>query len=37
MKARLCDVNTAANEKLPPFMDDKSGIGVHYVDAYLSR
>ena len=35
MKVKLCDVNTAAQEKLPPRMDDKSGIGVHYVDAYL--
>ena len=35
MKTKLCDVNTAAQEKLPRFTDDKSGIGVHYVDAYL--
>ena len=35
MKAKLCDVNSAALEKLPQFTDDKSGIGVHYVDAYL--
>lgn len=35
MKVRLCDANTAAVEKLPPRMDDKSGIGVHYVDAYI--
>lgn len=35
MKVRLCDVNHAAREKLPAFTDDKSGIGVHYVDAYL--
>ena len=35
MKQRLCDVNTAATEKLPQHTDDKSGIGVHYVDAYL--
>jgi hypothetical protein len=34
MKQRLCDVNTAATEKLPQHTDDKSGIGVHYVDAY---
>ncbi len=25
----------AAAEKLPEFTGDKSGIGVHYVDAYL--
>ena len=35
MKTKLCDVNTAALEKLPQFTDDKSGIGVHYVDAYV--
>jgi hypothetical protein len=35
MKVRLCDANTAAVEKLPPQMDDKSGIGVHYIDAYI--
>jgi hypothetical protein len=35
MKFKLCDVNAAASEKLPPKMEDKSGIGVHYVDAYL--
>jgi hypothetical protein len=35
MKQKLCDVNAAAADKLPPGTDDKSGIGVHYVDAYL--
>src|SRR6478672_3754204 len=35
MKIKLCDVNAAAIEKLPGRVDDKSGIGVHYVDAYL--
>ena|SRR5688572_24262433 len=35
MKAKLCDVNPAAEDKLPKHTDDKSGIGVHYVDAYL--
>jgi len=35
MKQKLCDINAAAVEKLPGKMDDKSGIGVHYVDAYL--
>src|SRR6478672_2923629 len=35
MKTKLCDINTAATEKLPPKFDDKSGIGVHYIDAYL--
>ena len=35
MKHKLCDVNGAAVDKLPQHTDDKSGIGVHYVDAYL--
>jgi hypothetical protein len=35
MKTKLCDVSPAAEQKLPPHTDDKSGIGVHYVDAYL--
>ena len=35
MKTKLCDVNAAAIDKLPRLTDDKSGIGVHYVDAYL--
>ena len=35
MKAKLCEINAAALEKLPQFTDDRSGIGVHYVDAYL--
>jgi hypothetical protein len=35
MKAKLCDVNPAAKDKLPHLTDDKSGIGVHYVDAYI--
>lgn len=35
MKQRLCEVSTAAITRLPQHTDDKSGIGVHYVDAYL--
>jgi len=35
VKVKLCDVNAAAVEKLPPQFDDKSGIGVHYVDAFI--
>lgn len=35
MKVKLCDVNPAAVEKMPARTDDKSGIGVHYVDAFL--
>ena len=34
-KVKLCDLNPAAAEKLPPKAEDKSGIGVHYVDAYI--
>jgi hypothetical protein len=32
---KLCDINQAAKEKLPPNVSDKSGIGVHYVDAFI--
>jgi hypothetical protein len=35
VKVKLCDVNSAAEEKLPKQTDDKSGIGVHYVDAWI--
>jgi hypothetical protein len=35
MKTKLCDLNPAATTRLPTHTDDKSGIGVHYVDAYL--
>ena len=35
MKTKLCDLNPAAAEKLPPITADKSGIGAHYVDAYI--
>lgn len=35
MKSKLCDLNPIAAEKLPRFTDDKSGIGVHYIDAYV--
>ena len=35
MNQQLCHVNAAAAEKLPQHTGDKSGIGVHYVDAYL--
>lgn len=33
---KLCAINPAAKEKLPPTFTDKSGIGVHYVDAYVA-
>src|SRR5262245_36163940 len=32
---KLCDINQAAKEKLPPTFSDKSGIGVHYTDAFI--
>src|SRR5208282_1838775 len=32
---KICDINAAAKEKLPPAFADKSGIGVHYTDAYI--
>jgi len=32
---KLCDINPAVKEKLPPGFADKSGIGVHYVDAWI--
>ncbi|MEY2879212.1 MAG: hypothetical protein RLZZ15_1592 [Verrucomicrobiota bacterium] len=33
---KLCNRNLAAVEKLPPKTPDKSGVGVHYVDAFLA-
>lgn len=35
MKVKICDVNPAAEGKLPVHTGDKSGIGVHYVDAFI--
>ena len=35
MKVKICDVNPAAETKLPEHTGDKSGIGVHYVDAFI--
>jgi hypothetical protein len=35
VKTKLCDVNPEAEKKLPQHTDDKSGIGVHYIDAYI--
>lgn len=32
---KLCDINQSAREKLPPDFPDKSGVGVHYVDAFI--
>lgn len=35
MKHKLCDINPAAADKLPGKVEDKSGVGVHYMDAFL--
>jgi hypothetical protein len=35
MKTKLCDLNPALPDKLPAPTGDKSGIAVHYIDAYL--
>ncbi len=35
MKLKICQENQQAEEKLPPAFADKSGIGVHYMDAYI--
>lgn len=35
MKMKVCEINAAALDQLPHLTDDRSGIGVHYVDAYL--
>ena len=35
MRYKLCDVNAAAIDKLPAQTADKSGVGVHYIDAYI--
>jgi hypothetical protein len=32
---KICDINQTAKEKLPPAFTDKSGIGVHYMDAFI--
>src|SRR5215831_1274524 len=35
VKVKICDVNPAAESRLPEHTGDKSGIGVHYVDAFV--
>ena len=35
MKVKICEVNPAAESKLPEHTGDKSGIGVHYIDAFI--
>ena len=32
---KLCDINPEAQAKLAPEVNDKSRIGVHYVDAFI--
>ncbi len=32
---KLCDIAATATEKLPPKFAEKSGIGSHYVDAFV--
>jgi hypothetical protein len=32
---KLCDIDQGATQKLPPHVPDKSGIGVHFVDAFI--
>ena len=32
---KLCDIDAAAKDKLPPKFSEKSGIGVHYTDAFI--
>lgn len=32
---KLCNIDTTAKDKLPPTQSDKSGIGVHYTDAFI--
>jgi hypothetical protein len=32
---KLCDIDLGAKEKLPPMLIDKSGVGVHYTDAFI--
>src|SRR5499425_947616 len=32
---KICDLNEVAKEKLPPNFSEKSGIGVHFTDAFI--
>ena len=32
---KLCSIDLTAKDKLPPAFQDKSGIGVHYTDAFI--
>ena len=33
---KLCSINQAAKDKLLPEVRDKSGIGVHFIDAFIA-
>jgi hypothetical protein len=35
MRVKLCELDPGRADKLPTRFDDKSGIGAHYVDAFL--
>lgn len=35
MKTKLCEIDPMVQQRMPEFTGDKSGIGVHYVDAFL--
>ncbi len=35
MKTKLCEIDPMVRQRMPEFTGDKSGIGVHYVDAFL--
>lgn len=35
MKFKLCDINAEAFDKLPPNNIDNSGVGVHFMSAYI--
>jgi hypothetical protein len=35
MTFTLCEVDASAVDKLPAHTEDRSGIGVHYVDAFI--
>ena len=34
---KLCDIDPATDEKLPGKFSDKSGVGVHYVSAFIKQ
>ncbi|WED65045.1 hypothetical protein PXH66_22070 [Synoicihabitans lomoniglobus] len=34
---KLCEIDPATDEKLPENFSDKSGVGVHYVSAFIKQ